>query len=470
LSAITAAGAANTIANADYDQHWNWALTNNVTGISFYETSAATGGTAFGQYIGQFATKIGSTAIPLGVQNSLNGSQTLPALAITPTWNTTGVVDAALLVNVNNGASGAGSLLLDLQINSGSEFSVDKAGTLVTATPIPVASGGSGAGTFTVHGVLLGETTAAFNATSAGAADSIFMGNNAGATSDPAFKTGPGSCSASTSAVTYNTSTHAWGCNTVGLGSVTTSGPASQYQTAVFSTSTNIVGVSPSATSGIPYISQGSSANPTFGTAVVAGGGTGAITFTVHGVLLGETTNAIAATAAGDADSIFMGNNAGATSDPAFKTGPGSCSSGSSAVTYNTSTHAWGCNTISGSVGSCTEVWGGTGTSNVLVAGDDAISDNTCYNDSGGTRTITAVKCRSDYSSNTITVNPVFGSAGSGTTIGNGTPLQCGNSLAYSSSITVTNASWTTGTGINPVMGTPDTHSTSLAMIVEYTF
>jgi hypothetical protein len=42
--------------------------------------------------------------------------------------------------------------------------------------------------------------------------------------------------------------------------------------------------------------------------------------------------------------------------------------------------------------------------------------------------------------------------------------------LAYSSSITVTNASWTTGTGINPVMGTPDTHSTSLAMIVEYTF
>jgi hypothetical protein len=121
------------------------------------------------------------------------------------------------------------------------------------------------------------------------------------------------------------------------------------------------------------------------------------------------------------------------------------------------------------SKGSCTEVWGGTGTSNVLTAGDDAISNNTCYNDSGVTRTITAVKCRSDYSSNTTTVNPSFGSAGTGTTVCSGT-LQCGNSYAYSSSCSVSNASWTTGTGIDPVMGTPDTHSTSLAVIIEYTY
>jgi hypothetical protein len=105
----------------------------------------------------------------------------------------------------------------------------------------------------------------------------------------------------------------------------------------------------------------------------------------------------------------------------------------------------------------------------VLQSGDDAISNNTCYNDSGVTRTITAVKCRSDYSSNTTTVNPTFGSAGTGTTILS-RALTCGNSYAYSSSGTVSNASWTTGTGIDPAMGTPDTHSTSLAMIVEYTY
>ena len=42
--------------------------------------------------------------------------------------------------------------------------------------------------------------------------------------------------------------------------------------------------------------------------------------------------------------------------------------------------------------GSCVEIWGGTGASNALQLGDDAISNNTCYNDSGVTRTITAVE------------------------------------------------------------------------------
>lgn len=120
------------------------------------------------------------------------------------------------------------------------------------------------------------------------------------------------------------------------------------------------------------------------------------------------------------------------------------------------------------SKGSCTELWGGTGTSNAIQSGDDAIADNGCYNDSGVTRTITAVKCRSDIASNTTTVNPTFGSAGTGTTILSGA-LTCGSSLAYSSTGTVSNASWTTGTGVNPVQGGTLT-GTSIAMIVEYTF
>jgi hypothetical protein len=120
------------------------------------------------------------------------------------------------------------------------------------------------------------------------------------------------------------------------------------------------------------------------------------------------------------------------------------------------------------SKGSCTEVWGGSGTSFALTSGDDAISNNTCYNDSGVTRTITAVKCRSDVASNTTTVNPTFGAAGTGTTILSAA-LTCGSSLAYSASGTVTGASWTTGTGINPVMGGTLT-GTSIAVIVEYTF
>ena len=118
--------------------------------------------------------------------------------------------------------------------------------------------------------------------------------------------------------------------------------------------------------------------------------------------------------------------------------------------------------------GQCAEVWGGSGTSFALTSGDDAISNNSCYNDSGVTRTITAVKCLSDNASNTTTVNPTFGSAGTGTTILSGA-LTCGNSNAMSSSGTVSNASWTTGTGIDPAMGGTLT-GTHIVMQVDYTY
>lgn len=115
---------------------------------------------------------------------------------------------------------------------------------------------------------------------------------------------------------------------------------------------------------------------------------------------------------------------------------------------------------------SCTEVWSGSGTSSALQSGDDAISDNTCYNDSGSTRTITAVKCRSSAASNTTTTNPTFGSAGTGTTILSAA-LTCGSSYAESSSGTIANSGWTTGTGIDPGMGGTLT-GTSIALLIEY--
>ena len=120
------------------------------------------------------------------------------------------------------------------------------------------------------------------------------------------------------------------------------------------------------------------------------------------------------------------------------------------------------------SKGSCTEAWAGSGTAFALTAGDDAASNNTCYNDSGVTRTITAVKCRNDNASNTTTVNPTFGSAGTGTTICSGA-LTCGNSYAYSSTCTVSNASWTTGTGVSPAMSGTLT-GTSISLIIEFTY
>jgi hypothetical protein len=135
LSGLTAATGANTIANGNNPQTWNWAqTTDSQTAFTFGDTSAATGGTVTGgipnQAKVQISTAAGSTAGPLIVNNSLTGSQTLPAVVINPTWNTTGIVGGALLVNPTNTASGGGSLIASFQQNGVHEADIDKGGNL----------------------------------------------------------------------------------------------------------------------------------------------------------------------------------------------------------------------------------------------------------------------------------------------------------------------------------------------------
>lgn len=88
--------------------------------------------------------------------------------------------------------------------------------------------------------------------------------------------------------------------NTLGSGSITISGSGSTLTTQltgltnhsvlVGAGTTTITKVAPSATSGIPLVSNGSSADPSFTTAVVAGGGTGNTTFTAYSVICAGTT------------------------------------------------------------------------------------------------------------------------------------------------------------------------------------
>jgi hypothetical protein len=89
--------------------------------------------------------------------------------------------------------------------------------------------------------------------------------------------------------------------------------------------------LAPSATSGVPLISQGASSNPAYGTAVVAGGGTGSTTFTAHGVLIGEGTGPVVATAAGTNGQVLLGSTG---ADPAFST-----LTTSTGVTFTTGAH-----------------------------------------------------------------------------------------------------------------------------------
>lgn len=73
--------------------------------------------------------------------------------------------------------------------------------------------------------------------------------------------------------------------------------------------------VAPSATSGVPVISQGASSDPTFGTAVVAGGGTGLTSATAYAVLCGGTTSTAAfqsIAGVGTSGQFLTSNGAGA--------------------------------------------------------------------------------------------------------------------------------------------------------------
>ena len=72
--------------------------------------------------------------------------------------------------------------------------------------------------------------------------------------------------------------------------SAITANTAAQYNTLVAGASNAVSSVAPGAITGVPYISQGAGSNPTFGTALVAGGGTGNTTFTAYSVITAGTT------------------------------------------------------------------------------------------------------------------------------------------------------------------------------------
>lgn len=66
--------------------------------------------------------------------------------------------------------------------------------------------------------------------------------------------------------------------------------------------------LAPSSTAGVPLVSAGSSANPAYGTTVVAGGGTGLATLTANSLLAGNGTSAVNLIAPGTAQNRLVSN------------------------------------------------------------------------------------------------------------------------------------------------------------------
>jgi len=147
-----------------------------------------------------------------------------------------------------------------------------------------------------------------------------------------------------------------------------------------------LVEVGPDSTSGIPLISQGASSDPAFGTAVVAGGGTGLATLTAHAVLLGEGTSNVAFAAPSTAGYVLTDN--GATSDPTFQALP---SSGNPTASILAAADI--------AAGSLVNVYNNSGTANVVEAANTSSSTfangvalSAITNGSSGVITFGAVK------------------------------------------------------------------------------
>jgi len=219
------------------------------------------------------------------------------------------------------------------------------------------------------HGVLLAEGNSPFTVATPGTAGNVLASN--GASSDPSFQT-----IASLGGITTITGNSGGAevpstgnFNILGTGSITVAGSANtetvqltgltNHNVQVGAGTATLTQVAPSSTSGIPLVSNGSSSDPSFTTAVVAGGGTGRTTLTNHGILVGAGTSAITQLATGSAGQIIRSGGAGA--DPSYSTATYPDTAGTSGnvltsdgTNWNSTAPASAIGTINGDSGSVT--------------------------------------------------------------------------------------------------------------------
>lgn len=123
--------------------------------------------------------------------------------------------------------------------------------------PVTVPNGGTGVGTLTAHGILLGEGTGNVSTVAAMAADTVLQGK--GATSDPAAVS-INNCGDSSHGLSYSTSTHTFGCQTITGSASTAAGVSGNVQ---YNSSGSFAGVA-NGTTGQALVSNGASA-PSWG-------------------------------------------------------------------------------------------------------------------------------------------------------------------------------------------------------------
>ncbi len=237
----------------------------------------------------------------------LIGGSTPPTLGITPDAFT-GPGTSPVVPN------GSGNIKLEggAMFNTGTQANPIRSNSLAANTiDLQIQRAGSNAATSTANNFGVSQ----FDSNSFGVTSGFVTLNNAGTTGPITKLTGN-----SGGAILPT----AGNINTLGTGSITIAGAGStlttqltgltQYNVLVGQGSTTIGLIAPSATTGIPLISQGAASYPVFGTAVVAGGGTGSTSFTAFSVICAGTTSTGAlqnVSGVGTSGQVLTSNGAG---------------------------------------------------------------------------------------------------------------------------------------------------------------
>ena len=116
-----------------------------------------------------------------------------------------------------------------------------------------------------------------------------------------------------------------------------TANPVTNHNVLVGGVTNAITSVAPTATTGIALVSQGASSDPAFGTTVVAGGGTGSVSFATNGVIISDTTGIGALSALSLSSGQVVIGGTGTPAAATLSAGPGiAISNGNNSITIST--------------------------------------------------------------------------------------------------------------------------------------
>lgn len=316
-------------------------LTTELTGLTNHAIQIGAG-TATLTQLGAGTTgqvlQTNTTADPTWSTATYPSTTTANQILYSSATNTVSGLATANKAVLTTGATGTPvltALATDGQLIIGSTAGVPAASTLTAGTGITITNAGNN---ITI-------------ATSASGTLNTLTGNSGGAISPTAGN-----------------------INTLGTGSITIAGSGSTLTTQltgltnhnvqVGAGTATLTQVAPSATSGIPFVSNGSSSDPSFTTALVAGGGTGATSFNTNGVVISNTsgTGALAALSLSSGQLVIGGTSTPAAATLTAGTGV-SITNGNNSITIATTG------------GGITWV-DSTGSSQAITAGYGYLSDN----------------------------------------------------------------------------------------------